>query len=114
MGIGKSKVQTDKELEKTQKNEVIDKTKKQKKVTFDLTNDVNNSEISVENIDKFIDELLNDKNINIKYIPDLAEREIYKNVFLLLIRVIDHTIKSSKIEFLGHEITLSLKPTIKN
>lgn len=102
MGIWKSKIQPEKEIEKI---------KNQKKVTFDLPN---KNEISVENIDKFIDELLNDKNVNIKYIPDQAEREIYKNVFLLLIRVIDHTIKSSKIQFLGHEITLTLKPSIND
>jgi len=107
MGIGKSKIKTDRELEKNRNNEISEKI--QKKVTFELPS----NEISVENIDKFIDELLNDKNVNIKYIPDKAEKEIYKNVFLLLIRVIDHTIKSSKIEFLGHEITLTLKPSKK-
>ena len=114
MGIGKSKIQTDRELEKLQKNEEIDKIKKEKKVTFNLPEDVKHSQISIENIDKFINELLNDKNVNIKYIPDQAERKIYKNVFLLLIRIIDHTIKSSKIQFLGHEITLTLNPIIKN
>ena len=104
MGIGKSKVHIDKELEKN-KIEESDK-KKQKKVTFEITN----NEVSVDNINKFIDELLNDKNVNIKYIPDQAEREIYKNIFLLMMNVLNHTIKNSKIEFMGHEIVLSLKP----
>ena len=103
MGIIKSKIQPSKETEKNQKSET------QKKVHFDLPD----NEISVENINKFIDELLNNKNINIKYIPDQAEREIYKNTFLIVMNVLNQTLKSSKIEFMGHQILLSLKPNKK-
>ena len=74
MGIWRSKIKTDKELEKSKK-----------KVTFNIQN----NEISMENIDKFIDELLKDESLNIKYIPDKGEREIYRNMFLLLFKLLD-------------------------
>ena len=92
MGIGKSKVQTDKELEK--------------KIII-------NENVSEENIKKFIDELLKNDDINMKYFPDGVEKEMYVKVFLLFMNVLSESLKKTDINFLNHKIEITIKPNKK-
>ena len=48
--------------------------------------------------------------INNPAIPDWIERKIYKNVLKLSIGLISDTFNNTEIEFLGHSITVSIKP----
>ena len=73
--------------------------------------DVKNSTISPEKIDKFVEEfLLKNKDLNIDYLPDCVEKQIYKNIFIYLMNMTTELIENSKIVFLGHEISISIKP----
>lgn len=42
--------------------------------------------------------------------PDFVERQIYKNVFNLLIGLLNKSLSSSSIKFLGHELTFVITP----
>lgn len=91
MGINKSKIQTDKELQKKQIMSV-------------------NQNVSEENIKKFIDELLKNEDINMKYLPDSAEKELYVKMFLLFMNVLSESLKRTDINFLNHKIEIIVKP----
>lgn len=73
----------------------------------------NTSELSNIKIDEYIDSLLKNENVNIKYIPDIAERQIYRNVFTMIVNIFDETLKQTSVKFLGHELTFDLKPIIE-
>ena len=68
--------------------------------------------ISKQQINAFVDQLLNDQNVNIKYLPDFVEKQIYRNVFSILVGVIDNVIKSAHINIIGHRINLTLEPDL--
>lgn len=68
------------------------------------------SEMSKARINEFVEELLNDENVNIKYFPDSIERKIYRNVFNILINLLDNVLDSTSVEFLGHKLTFDINP----
>lgn len=71
-------------------------------------------EISKMRIDEFVETLLQDKNINTKYLPDFVERQLYKNVFTILVSVLQHTFATCSFSLLGHQVNLSMVPTPLN
>lgn len=80
------------------------------------TNDDNKSEsdndidvmVSLTQIEHIVDEMLANKDINISYLPDFVERQIYMNIIRIAMNVIAKTSQTTKIEFLGHEMSLKL------
>ena len=80
--------------------------------------DANNTEenkqklhqLSKEKINEFVKKLLVDQNINIKYLPDYVEKQIYKNVLNMLIGLLNNTLATTSIKFLGHELTFAIQP----
>ena len=70
------------------------------------------SEASKAKINEFVDELLNDKNVNIKYLPDFVEKQIYRNVFNILINLLDNVFETTSIEFMGHKLTFDINPDV--
>lgn len=67
-------------------------------------------ELSEQQIALFVEELLGDDAVNIDYFPDFVERKIYINVFNILLGLIRKTLGNTSIKFIGHEITLKMKP----
>ena len=65
------------------------------------------SGVPQEMVDKFVDEILADPNINIASIPDSIEREIYVNTVLLTLNIVYETVGSFHgMEMFGHVIEL--------
>ncbi len=83
-----------------------------KNMIVDPTNPVSNkiNELSKAKIDEFVEKLLNDTNVNIKYLPDFVERAIYKNVLNLIIGLLNNTLNTVSIKFLGHQLTFDIMP----
>lgn len=71
-------------------------------------------ELSKQRVDEFVEKLLSDNKVNIGYLPDFVERQIYKNVFNLMIGLMDNTLSSTSVKLLGHELTFNIKPEVKN
>ena len=82
-----------------------------KNKTLEVEN-ANLSEISKHKIDEFVEELLKNENVNIGYLPDFVERQIYKNIFGVLIGLMETTLKTTSINFLGHQMSFNVKPEI--
>ena len=61
--------------------------------------------VIVENND-----LLEDPEINIAYLPDWVEKQIYRNIFSMMLSLLAHTLTTSHLEFLGHRVTFDVIP----
>ena len=86
------------------RKEVEDKLKKENDENMEkLCDDLNQS------IDNYVNEMLQDEEIN-SAIPDFIEKKIYKNVFKLIIKVMKSFTQSSKMSFLGQEISIKIDP----
>lgn len=86
------------------RNEVEEKLKKENEENMEkLCDDLNQS------IDNYVNEMLEDEEIN-SAIPDFIEKKIYKNVFKLIIKVMKSFTQSSKMSFLGQEISIKIDP----
>lgn len=72
------------------------------------------SDISKPHIDVFVEKLLNDKNVNIKYLPAFVERQIYRNVINILLGLLDNLLSTANVQFIGHEIDFNLKSVPDN
>ena len=68
------------------------------------------SNLSEHKIDEFVEEILKNKDINIGYFPDYVEKRIYKNVFTILINLLDNIVETSSVQLLGHEIKFDFSP----
>jgi len=69
-----------------------------------------NHKLSSDIINEYVQKLINDENINIDYLPNFIEKTIYKNIFTILIGVINNLIDTTEIKFLNHNITLNIEP----
>ncbi len=109
----KSKIE--KKIQKIKKKELErkkiknkEKEKEEKKSKNIEKNKLNH--ISETKIEEFIESVLKNENINIDYLPDVVEKQIYKNVLLLLFNLIDKSVDKLSIQFIGHEIKLVIQP----
>ena len=98
-------------------NELLDKCKELENENKKLKNKIeenkkhNNikiNDISEEKINEYIDDILKNDNINVKYLPDSVEKAIYKNIFTIAIHLLDNIMDSTSINLLGHQIKINL------
>ena len=68
------------------------------------------SKLSEHKIDEFVEEILKNKDINIGYFPDYVEKRIYKNIFTILINLLDNIVDTTSVKLLGHEIKFDFTP----
>ena len=96
-----------------------DKSDLLRSINFDLSSDTDNLEadldvkkrrgqISREKINDFVETLLSDENINIRWMPDYVERQLYRNIFTILIGLVENMLDNASIEIIGHKIKMSI------
>ena len=66
-------------------------------------------EVSKLRIQEAVDRMISNENINIGYLPDIVERQMYKNVFNILLNMLNEVSDGVSIKVLGHEITMEMK-----
>jgi Mg/Co/Ni transporter MgtE len=66
--------------------------------------------LSQEKINQFVEELLEDEETNIKYLPDFVERQIYRNVFQLSIKLMNKMMHSMSFELINHKLHIAMVP----
>jgi len=59
----------------------------------------------------FVEQMLADPNVNIYYLPDIAEKQLYTNVLKMFLNLIQKSAENLKIQFIGHELKISLVKT---
>ena len=55
------------------------------------------------------DKLINDKDVNLKYLPDFIERKFYISIIRIFLALIKETCDTTKLSILGHEIDIVLQ-----
>mgnify|MGYP003980285791 FL=1 len=68
--------------------------------------------ISEKNVDVIIDKILSNPDTNIKWMPDVVEKKIYKNIAMIALNAFETTIENSGIHFLGQRIKFVMDPII--
>jgi hypothetical protein len=68
---------------------------------------ITNREISSEAIERFIDELLTDPETN-TIMLDSLERVFYRKIIKIVMKTLEKTINSTKIEIFNHRITANI------
>lgn len=73
-----------------------------------------NDMISNQAIEKFVDDMLADPNINIYLLPDSIEKPIYMNILKIMLSVLQKTFNHTNLDLIGHEFKIRMKPTNDN
>jgi hypothetical protein len=66
--------------------------------------------ISVDAIEEYVNGMIADSDINITYLPDFVERQLYKNVLKMVLGILDNILNNSHITVFNHEINFELVP----
>ena len=103
-----------KDLEKSllEKNKMIERLGSNIKTDDDVKDLI--KMLSKEQIDKYVEELLADEDINIKYLPDFVERQIYRNSFKLFIKLMNKILGTMSFELIGHKLHMNMIPKNDN
>jgi signal transduction histidine kinase len=90
--------------------------KKDYSVSFNkkLINRKNLTEVSKDKIKEYVDNLLENSDTNISYLPDFVEKKIYTNILGVALKVLDDMLQTTTIKFLGHEIAFDLREDLDN
>lgn len=71
------------------------------------------SNISTKAIDRFVDELLADPNINIYMLPDTIEKPLYANTLKIMLSVVQKMFNNTNLDIIGHEFKMNMQPTLE-
>lgn len=66
--------------------------------------------LSEQQINIFVEQLLDDHNINIQYLPDYVEKQLYRNILMIIFGFLRKITSNSSFNIIGHELKLSFQP----
>lgn len=70
-----------------------------------------NESISTTAVEAFVDELLEDPNINIYMLPDSVERPIYVNTLKMVLSMLQKTLNKTNLDIIGHQFKVVMEPS---
>jgi chromosome segregation ATPase len=70
------------------------------------------SMLSKEQINIYVEEMLANEETNIKYLPDVVERQIYRNMFKLTLKMLNKIMNSVSFEMVNHKMSINMIPNI--
>lgn len=65
--------------------------------------------ISKEAIEKYVEKILENKDMNISYLPDFVEKKIYENVFSITLNLLDDIMENIQINILNHKLVFDIQ-----
>ena len=69
--------------------------------------------IDKKGVETKVDQMLLREDVNIGWLPDVIERQLYINVITLILGVVDQTISSMSINVVGHRMSMSISHLAK-
>ena len=66
--------------------------------------------ISTKAIEEYVEKMIADKDVNINYLPDFVEKQLYRNILKIVLNLLDHILNNSHVTFFNHEINFDLVP----
>ena len=73
-----------------------------------------NHTISNKALKKFVDDILQDPNLNIYLLPDNIEKPLYMNTLKILLSVVQKVLNNTNLDIIGHEFKLQMQPSPEN
>lgn len=61
-------------------------------------------------VEKFVEQLLADPNVNVYGLPDAVESAVYRNTIRLMLGAMEKVFENVQIEFIGHKINIVMQP----
>jgi len=71
-------------------------------------------DISSDHVNQFVAALLQNKDVNLSFVPDSLEAKIYEKLLTLTIQELHQILATVKIQFLNQEITIHINPIPSN
>jgi hypothetical protein len=68
----------------------------------------NIKQLSKIKIEEFVEKLISDEQLNINWLPDYVERQIYFNVFNIIMRLLTDILEDTSLELIGHKIKFNI------
>ena len=66
------------------------------------------TQVSMPAIEEYVDAMLADENVNINYLPDFVEKQLYRNILKIVLGLLDHILNNSHLTVFNHEIKFDL------
>jgi hypothetical protein len=63
-----------------------------------------NQPVSMDIVREYVAKMLEKEECNIEYIPDFVERRLYEKMFGMILTLMEHTLESTSVKFMGHQI----------
>lgn len=70
-----------------------------------------NNEVSKIHVEEFVDKLMKDEEINISWLPDMVEKQIYVNVFNIILKILSESFTNTSIGIINHKLKINLNPS---
>ena len=68
------------------------------------------TKISTEAIKQYVELLIENESVNVPYLPDFVERQLYHNMFNMILNVLDHVLNNSHVSLFNHQIRFDITP----
>lgn len=65
---------------------------------------------SMRAIETFVNLLMQNKHVNCTYMPDFIEKDIYRNLIIVVLANLKEWIRTIRLEILNHVITMNIEP----
>lgn len=87
---------------------------KKTKINLQSESELESEQLSEEDlvINMIVDRYLKDEHINNKFIPDVVEKRIYRNILRLITGLAKDTLGHANIQILGHQINFNITPIV--
>ena len=66
--------------------------------------------VSIDAIERYVEGMIADSDVNITYLPDFVERQLYKNILKMVLGLLDNILSNSHVTVFNHEINFELVP----
>jgi hypothetical protein len=66
--------------------------------------------ISSDHVKQLITTMLQNKDLNLSFVPDSIEEKIYEKIINTILTEVQQLLTTVKVQFLNQEITLHMKP----
>lgn len=74
----------------------------------DVEKTIVNNEVSKIHVEEFVNKLMNDEEINISWLPDMVEKQIYINVFNMILKILSDSFKDTSVSLINHKLKINL------
>lgn len=75
-----------------------------------IISETGKTQVSIPAIEEYVEKMISDPNININYLPDFVEKQLYRNIIKIVLNLLDHILNNSHITVFNHEIKFDLIP----